>query len=590
MKVLLVAINAKYIHSNLAVYCLKTYAEKYSHAVKTGKVEVDYSEFTINQKLDEILEEIYLKKPKVIGFSCYIWNISYVKALMRELKVLLPDTDIWLGGPEVSYSKDEILADYPEAMGVLCGEGEQIFADLCDYYGDGAKGIFDSTPRKPIDLSELPFIYATEKRFPDGKTEFVENDLFCSLRHKIIYYESSRGCPFSCSYCLSSIDKTLRFRNIDNVLREVQFFIDQKVSQVKFVDRTFNCKKEHAIAIWKYLEEHDNGITNFHFEIGADLLDDEEISILKKMRPGLVQLEIGVQSTNDVTIQEVSRKMNLERLKEMVIKLRSFGNINLHLDLIAGLPYEDFETFQKSFNEIYALQADQLQLGFLKVLKGSAIAQKSREYGIVSRHYPPYEVLYTDWLSFDEVLKLKLVEDMVEQYYNSGQFVFSLKYIQRYFNTPFELFQRLGEYYERHYEKNQKHARIDRYRIFIKFFEELLCKDSCFEEKRKVFCEIMIFDLYLRENMKTRPDFAADMKEYREIFRRISKELAHTGEHIEVISFETWKELKDLGVRIGKRTFDVANDNLTDKKVLCFDYQNRNPLNHNAAVYEVCGM
>lgn len=371
-KILLAAINAKYIHSNLAVYCLDAYARKYSEAVKDGRVSVIYREFTINQQIDEILEEIYREKPDVIGFSCYIWNISYVMTLIKELKVLLPHTDIWLGGPEVSYNREEILQEHPEITGVMCGEGERVFASLCDYYGNDTEGEFDSTPPQPIDLSSLPFIYADEAETEQG-TELVPNALFQSLRHKILYYETSRGCPFSCSYCLSSLDKAVRFRSIDKVLKEIQFFLDHQVSQVKFVDRTFNCNKSHATAIWKYIAQHDNGITNFHFEIGADLLGEEELEILKNMRPGLVQLEIGVQSTNDITIKEVSRKMDLVRLKEVVQKLRGFQNINLHLDLIAGLPYEDFESFKHSFNEIYALYSDQLQLGFLKVLKGSDI-------------------------------------------------------------------------------------------------------------------------------------------------------------------------------------------------------------------------
>ena len=336
-KILLVAINAKYIHSNLAVYCLDAYARKYSEAVKDGRVSVIYREFTINQQIDEILEEIYREKPDVIGFSCYIWNISYVMTLIKELKVLLPNTDIWLGGPEVSYNREEILQEHPEITGVMCGEGERVFASLCDYYGNDTEGEFDSTPPQPIDLSSLPFIYADEAETEQG-TELVPNALFQSLRHKILYYETSRGCPFSCSYCLSSLDKAVRFRSIDKVLKEIQFFLDHQVSQVKFVDRTFNCNKSHATAIWKYIAQHDNGITNFHFEIGADLLGEEELEILKNMRPGLVQLEIGVQSTNDITIKEVSRKMDLVRLKEVVQKLRGFQNINLHLDLIAGLP------------------------------------------------------------------------------------------------------------------------------------------------------------------------------------------------------------------------------------------------------------
>lgn len=583
-KILLVAINAKYIHSNLAVYCLDAYARKYSEAVKDGRVSVIYREFTINQQIDEILEEIYREKPDVIGFSCYIWNISYVMTLIKELKVLLPNTDIWLGGPEVSYNREEILQEHPEITGVMCGEGERVFASLCDYYGNDTEGEFDSTPPQPIDLSSLPFIYADEAETEQG-TELVPNALFQSLRHKILYYETSRGCPFSCSYCLSSLDKAVRFRSIDKVLKEIQFFLDHQVSQVKFVDRTFNCNKSHATAIWKYIAQHDNGITNFHFEIGADLLGEEELEILKNMRPGLVQLEIGVQSTNDITIKEVSRKMDLVRLKEVVQKLRGFQNINLHLDLIAGLPYEDFESFKHSFNEIYALYSDQLQLGFLKVLKGSAIAEKSEKYGIVYRSYPPYEVLYTDWLSFDEILKLKQVEDMVEQYYNSEQFTCSLRYLLTYFDTPFAMFEKLGKYYEVHFEKNKKHARIDRYRILLQFFRDFFAERPELHTEEQILRELMTFDVYLRENMKTRPDFAPDVQEYRDFFRQISREMGHHGEHIEALSRRSWKLIRDMGIPV--QTWNTQAELPESVQIVGFDYNERNPLNYNAAVYQI---
>lgn len=583
-KILLAAINAKYIHSNLAVYCLDAYARKYSEAVKDGRVSVIYREFTINQQIDEILEEIYREKPDVIGFSCYIWNISYVMTLIKELKVLLPHTDIWLGGPEVSYNREEILQEHPEITGVMCGEGERVFASLCDYYGNDTEGEFDSTPPQPIDLSSLPFIYADEAETEQG-TELVPNALFQSLKHKILYYETSRGCPFSCSYCLSSLDKAVRFRSIDKVLKEIQFFLDHQVSQVKFVDRTFNCNRSHATAIWKYIAQHDNGITNFHFEIGADLLGEEELEILKNMWPGLVQLEIGVQSTNDITIKEVSRKMDLVRLKEVVQKLRGFQNINLHLDLIAGLPYEDFESFKHSFNEIYALYSDQLQLGFLKVLKGSAIAEKSEKYGIAYRSYPPYEVLYTDWLSFDEILKLKQVEDMVEQYYNSEQFTCSLRYLLTYFDTPFAMFEKLGEYYEVHFEKNKKHARIDRYRILLQFFRDFFAERPELHAEEQILRELMTFDVYLRENMKTRPDFAPDVQEYRDSFRQISREMGHHGEHIEALSGRTWKLIRDMGIPV--QTWNTQVELPESVQIVGFDYNERNPLNYNAAVYQI---
>lgn len=608
MKILLTAINAKYIHSNLAVYCLKAYADKYRKTAGKDDIAITFREFTINHRLDEILEELYQERPDVLCFSCYIWNISYVRALVREIKLLLPNTDIWLGGPEVSYNGAEMLEELLPLCGIMYGEGEKTFTGLCEYYGklgstrsalngegkDALEkaeclnmdcrgviyrngGIFTNPSEQPVDMSDIPFPYGEEVRCPDGMETIVPNELAKALEHRMIYYESSRGCPFSCSYCLSSIDKSLRFRSISKVKRELQFFLDYKVSQVKFVDRTFNCKKEHALAVWKYILEHDNGVTNFHFEIGADLLDEEELKVLQKMRPGLVQLEIGVQSTNDATIREVSRKMNLEKLKQAVLKIREFQNINLHLDLIAGLPYEDFATFQKSFNEVYRLYSDQLQLGFLKVLKGSAIAEKKEDYGIAHRSYPPYEVLYTDWMNFDEMHRLKLIEEMVENYYNSGQFTYSLRFLEEYFQEPFLMFQALGAYYETHFDRNIKHARIDRYRILLDFFEKISGKE------RGMFAQILTFDLYLRENMKTRPAFAVDVQEYRQLFRSISTQYGHTGEHIEAVSEEVWEKLLSYGMKPGK----IKAEGVCGAKIICFDYSERNPLNHNAAVYEV---
>lgn len=590
MKLLLAAINAKYIHSNLAVYSLHAYAKEYSQAVREGKAEVGYREFTINQSLDEILEELYQEHPDVLCFSCYIWNITYVKTLMKEMKTLLPDIDIWLGGPEVSYDGERLLTEYPELTGVMCGEGEQTFSSLCDYYGAAGctrascHGKTDSIdvpsicyrqekicvnkPGEPVDMSKIPFPYSEK--------------LVGNLEHRIIYYESSRGCPFSCSYCLSSLDKTLRFRDLELVKQELQFFIDKKVAQVKFVDRTFNCKKDHAFAIWNYILEHDNGVTNFHFEIGADLITQEELDLLQQMRPGLVQLEIGVQSVNQDTIREVSRKMNLEILKKQVLTIRKWNNINLHLDLIAGLPYEGLDSFKHSFCEVYRLYPDQLQLGFLKVLKGSNMERYRDKYGLAYRSYPPYEVLFTKWLTYDDMLELKTVEDMVENYYNSGQFVLSLQYLENYFDTPYEMYSQLGNYYKEHFAKQAKHTRIARYEIFLDFFHEVC------STKDDVLKELMTMDLYMRENMKTRPSFAPDVMGYKKVFQEIGRVCGRMqAQHIDCISAGTWDWLVKQGITFEKKT--VCLETETEDKILYFDYDDRNPLNYNAKVYEISG-
>lgn len=424
MKVLLAAVNAKYIHSNLAVHSLKAYARTYTE-------EIEVAEYTINQTFDAILQDIYRRKPDLLGISCYLWNIEYVGQLLRELPKILPDTKIWLGGPEVSYDAKAVLEQYPKVEGVMCGEGEETFAELLRVYHEekGAlcsgvkrdelfsdipgiayrnkdKAVIQNDFRPVIDLSTIPFVY-----------DHIED-----FENRIIYYESSRGCPFSCSYCLSSIDKCLRFREIELVKKELQFFIDKKVPQVKFVDRTFNCRHDHAMAIWTYIHEHDNGITNFHFEVSADLLNEKEIALINRMRPGLIQLEIGVQSANEITIREINRTMKIDVLSTIVDKIKKGNNVHQHLDLIAGLPYEGYESFGKSFDRVYKMNPEQLQLGFLKVLKGSVMHDRAQEYGIVYQDRAPYEVLSTKWLTYAEVIRLKQIEEMVEVYYNSGQF------------------------------------------------------------------------------------------------------------------------------------------------------------------------
>ena len=495
MKVLLTAINAKYIHSNLAVYSLRAYAGKYAQ-------QTEIAEYTINQTMDDILSDIYRKKPDILCLSCYLWNILYVEQLITEIHKVLPKMQIWLGGPEVSYKAVSVMEQYPQVTGVMCGEGEETFLELMEYWNqereslDTIKGIVyrengtcrQNPPRPVMDLSKVPFVY-----------DHIED-----FQNKIIYYESSRGCPFSCSYCLSSIDKCLRFRNLELVKKELQFFIDHEVPQVKFVDRTFNCKHSHSMAIWTYLKEHDRGKTNFHFEVAADLLNEEEMELIASMRPGLIQLEIGIQSTNPETITEIRRKMNFEEVKRIVKRVQEKGNVHQHLDLIAGLPYEDYERFAQSFRDVYALHPEQLQLGFLKVLKGSYMHEKTEDYQLLYQDRPPFEVLSTKWLSYDDVIRLKGVEEMVEVYENSGQFTVTMKEMVKEFNTPFDLFSDLAEYYETHTLTGASHSRMARYEILDGFVAEHI------PGKAAVYRRLMVYDLYLRENLKSRPDFAED--------------------------------------------------------------------------------
>lgn len=512
MKFLLAAINAKYIHSNLGIYSIKKYAD-----VNLGKLlsapreySVEIGEYTINHQTEDIFQDIYRQRPDVVGFSCYIWNILYVLEIVRDLKKVLPDVKIWLGGPEVSYRAEELLRREPEVDGIMVGEGEGTFCRLAAGYLEAAEEIFRgipglvfrtsageivaAPPAPLIDLSDIPFPYG---------------DL-SGLEHRIIYYESSRGCPFSCSYCLSSIDKTVRFRDLNLVREELAFFLERRVPQVKFVDRTFNCRKEHAEEIWRFIRDHDNGVTNFHFEISSDLLDEEELCILESMRPGLVQLEIGVQTTNPETIREIRRKMDLDRVKQAVARVNGFGNIHQHLDLIAGLPCEDYESFKRSFNEVYGMEPEQLQLGFLKVLKGSYMEEMAESYGLRFRGSPPYEVLSTRWLSFSDIIRLKGVEEMVEVYYNSGQFRTTLRALREEFTSPFAMFEALARYYEDGKLDAVSHSRLTRYEILFSLIQER------FADKAELYRDLLMYDLYLRENVKSRPSFARDQSLYKE--------------------------------------------------------------------------
>lgn len=621
MKFLLTAINAKYIHSNPGVYSLKIFAESQGAAAEQGdqnlfedglpcvpekaaltapavagltevakekqgagcSMQVEIAEYTINNQMELILEDIYRRKPDLIGISCYIWNISYALDLVRDIHKVLPDADIWLGGPEVSYDAPELLTREPEVFGVMKGEGEEMFAGLLNCYrtlgctvrslwqnkdsdiqaygipamerenkaGDfwqqmqkvagltyrREDGTVCDQPIRPVmDMSRIPFLYPSLDGF----------------ENRIVYYESSRGCPFSCSYCLSSIDKSVRFRKVKLVLQELDFFLERKVPQVKFVDRTFNAKKSHAMAIWKHILEHDNGVTNFHFEITADLLDEEELELISRMRPGLIQLEIGVQSTNPDTIRAIRRKMDLDRLRYVVERINAGKNVHQHLDLIAGLPFEDYDSFGRSFNDVYAMEPEQFQLGFLKVLKGSYMHEKVEEYDLKYRGKAPYEVLSTKWLPYSDVLRLKGVEDMVEVYYNSRQFLKTLKLFEQEFGNAFSMYEYMAQYYDENHLTGLNHSRLARYEIFHD-----LIRQRVGEEKPGAFEDALMCDLYLRENAKSRPAFALAQAPYKEEIRRLVPELRTLGTQIHV-------------------------EVLRSGEILLFDYREKDRLNHNA--------
>lgn len=581
MNILLTAINAKYIHSNLAVYSLRAYAagkcEKY-------KEEIGIAEYTINQPLDQILMDLYKRKPEVLCFSCYLWNIEYVEKLVAELGKIMPQTDIWLGGPEVSYHASHMLEQFPQVYGIMRGEGEETFLELAEfyYYNSGksleqcekvqrlkeivgitfrdGEEIIETADRSVMDLSKVPFVYE-------------DLDVF---KNKIIYYESSRGCPFSCSYCLSSIDKCLRFRDLGLVKKELQFFIDHEIPQVKFVDRTFNCKHSHSMEIWSYIKEHDKGKTNFHFEVAADLLNEEELNLISTMRPGLIQLEIGVQSTNEQTIKEIHRTMKFSQVTEVVNRVHAAKNIHQHLDLIAGLPFEDYNSFHKSFCDVYALRPEQLQLGFLKVLKGSYMEEKTKDYELLYQNRPPYEVLSTKWLPYSDVIRLKGLEEMVEVYYNSRQFEHTMELLEQVFGDAFVMFEEMSNYYEEHGYYGVNHNRVARYEILYAFIKEvaLVQYETLLTEEQ--FRQTLVMDLYLRENMKNRPAFAGDSL--------VSKEVERTFYDTEAEEHQYLKGYEKYDKRQLRKMTHLEN---IDGHLILFDYQNRNPLTNQATTYEV---
>lgn len=585
MKVLLVAVNAKYIHSNPAVYSLRAYAGE-----ELGQF-IEIAEYTINQHTEDILADIYERQPNVIAVSCYLWNISIVEILVRELAKLLPEASIWLGGPEVSYNASDVMRRFEEITGIMIGEGEETFRDLCVFYAaqnhlisnigeanhqneegfselSGILGIAYrdksgrpvlSQPRGLTDLNKIPFLY--------------NDDMFPVFENRIVYYESSRGCPFSCSYCLSSIDKSVRFRDIELVKRELRFFLDRRVPQVKFVDRTFNCSHEHALGIWTFLKENDNGITNFHFEIAADLLNGEELALLHSLRPGLIQLEIGVQSTNPETIREIRRSMDFDRLSVIVKRIQAGHNIHEHLDLIAGLPFEDYKTFIQSFNDVMSLEPEQMQLGFLKVLKGSFLHKNAERYGLACMDVPPYEVLYTKWISYKELRKLKAVEEMVELYYNSCQFRHALTLLKQKFEDFYSMYEAIAEFYRDEGHTVMNPSRIRRYEILLEFVQKRVRSDSAFSDSMR---EALTLDLYLREKVKNRPEFCTELNAYKDIFRRwYSRE---AKEH---------RYLSDYKLYNAKQIASMTHIEIVGGRMLLFDYMNRNPLTKDARIVEI---
>ena len=653
MRFLLCGINAKYIHSNLAIFSLKAYADR----KKIPGAEIILKEYTINNYVEDILQDLYEEKADVVIFSCYIWNISFVRELAAELKKVSPDVKIWAGGPEVSYAANKFLMENPAFDLIMQGEGEEVFSELIrltveekcrikDVYKQSESkkvlsGIVEKRysierkqavkeekdiedkhfagednvyPTNYIDMSKLQKLQGIAVRDFSGKAAlgnaesnienktkiintgfatlmdmdtipFVYED-FHLFEHKILYYETSRGCPFCCSYCLSSVDKTVRFRSLPIVKKESDAFLEAKVPQVKFVDRTFNCNRQRAIDIWSYLVEHDNGITNFHFEISSDLLGEEELELFAKMRPGLIQLEIGVQSTNVETVDAIHRHMDLDKLFHYVDRVHELGNIHQHLDLIAGLPYENYERFGCSFDDLYAHEPDQLQLGFLKVLKGTMMEEEVKKYSILYRNQPPYEVLGTKWLSYDEIILLKGVEELVELYYNSGQYTLTLKYAVPFFESPFRFYEMFSAWYRGKGYHKLNHNRLEKYNILREFLREHID-----ENEWDTLDEIMLYDMYLRENVKGRPAWAKDTAQYKKEWKALYREQGEKlfPEDVQAGIYDSKRAANQSHIEVFEiniKKFEQSGQ-VEKKQVFClFDYSRRNPLNRAARTVE----
>ena len=653
MRFLLCGINAKYIHSNLAIFSLKAYADR----KKIPGAEIILKEYTINNYVEDILQDLYEAKADIIIFSCYIWNISFVRELAAELKKVSPEVKIWAGGPEVSYAANKFLMENPAFDLIMQGEGEEVFSELIcltveekcrikDVYKQSESkkvlsGIVEKRyfierkqavkeekdiedkhfagednvyPTNYIDMSKLQKLQGIAVRDFLGeaalgnaesnignKTKIINTGFatlmdmdtipfvyedFHLFEHKILYYETSRGCPFCCSYCLSSVDKTVRFRSLPIVKKELDAFLEAKVPQVKFVDRTFNCNRQRAIDIWSYLVEHDNGITNFHFEISSDLLGEEELELFAKMRPGLIQLEIGVQSTNGETVDAIHRHMDLEKLFHYVDRVHALGNIHQHLDLIAGLPYENYERFGVSFDDLYAHKPDQLQLGFLKVLKGTMMEEEVKKYSILYRNQPPYEVLGTKWLSYDEIILLKGVEELVELYYNSGKYTLTLKYAVPFFESPFRFYEMFSAWYRGKGYHKLNHNRLEKYNILREFLREHID-----ENEWDTLDEIMLYDMYLRENVKGRPAWAKDTAQYKKEWKALYREQGEKlfPEDVQAGIYDSKRAANQSHIEVFEiniKKFEQSGQ-VEKKQVFClFDYSRRNPLNRAARTVE----
>lgn len=545
MKILLTAINSKFIHSNLAVRYLKAFAEDMDYISKIR-------EFSINDRDEKVLEEIIKEKPDIVAFSTYIWNIEMVKRLSNLIKIVNSNIKILYGGPEVSYDSSNILnelnGDY-----LIEGEGEKTYREFVEYtLGErdikSIRGLYYKEGNKVIGNGNRPLMNMNEIVFPYKMDENLDN--------KIVYYEASRGCPFNCKYCLSSTIHGVRFLDIERVKKELQFFIDKKVKLVKFVDRTFNCNFKFSTAIWEFLINAETN-TQFHFEISADILKPQELELLRRASKDRFQFEVGVQTTNDEVLNRINRFVNFSDIKEKVVELLEIKNIKQHLDLIAGLPGEDIVSFKKSFNDVYSIEPEEIQLGFLKLLRGSSMREEAEEYGMRYSPYPPYEIIATNDISYDELLTLKKVESMVDKYYNSQKFKNIIKMLVKCFDTPYDFYLALGNYFDSRGYFDRNIGNSEYYKVFLDFNNKVTKLDN------EILRDIIKYDYLMFNKRRGMPEFLGKgvTKEEENIFKEALREkYSFKDYYIESFKFDINKFINEGEISENKTYFLFGYD------------------------------